>query len=73
MTEEQAFKDTLVKIGFNRLTAEQIIINDFNKIEILGDVEECEIDELVHHISRWKPLPVLLVDVGGIVIASIPM
>ena len=73
MTEERAFKDAIVKIGFNTLAAEQIIINGFNKIEIIGDVKEREIDELVCHISRWRPSSVSLVDTGGISIAPVPM
>ena len=40
MTEERAFKYALLRIGFNTLIAEQIIINRFNKIEILGDIKE---------------------------------
>ena len=66
-------KDVLVRIGFNTLTAEKIIINGFNKIEILGDVEERDIDKLVCHISRWRPSSILLVDTGGATIAPVPM
>ena len=52
MIEGRVFKDALVQIGCNILATEKIIINGFNKIEILSDVEEREIDELVCHISR---------------------
>ena len=71
MTEERAFKDAIVKIGFNTLAAEQIIINGFNKIEIIGDVKEREIDELVYHISRWRHSSVPFVDAGVIPIAPV--
>jgi len=73
MTEERAFKDALVRIGFNALIAEKIIVNGFNKIEILGDVEEREIGELVCHILRWRPYSIPLVDTGGITIAPVLM
>ena len=73
MIEKRAFKNTLVRVGFNNLTAYKIIINGFNKVEVLGDVEEREIDKLVHYISRGGPSSIPLVDIGGNVIASTPM
>ena len=73
MTGECAFNDALVMVGLNTLTAEQIIINGFNKIKILGDVKEREIDKLVCHISRLRPSSVPLVDACGNIIATFPM
>ena len=73
MAKERTFKDILVQIGFNTLITEQIVTNRFNKIDILDDAEEREIDELICHISRWKISYVPITNTYGIHITPLSM
>ena len=67
-----AFKAALVRIGFNTLTADEIIINGFDNISVLGEVEEKDIDELVRHIGRWRGPRVATSDASGDLIIPPP-
>ena len=52
MASRAAFKAALVRIGFNTLTANEIIANRFDEISVLGKVEDKDIDKLIRHIGR---------------------
>ena len=48
------FVEALVRIGFNTVTADEIVANGFGSIDILRSLEDKDIDDLVRHIGRWR-------------------
>lgn len=54
MVSRAAFKVALVWIGFNTLTADEIIENGFDEISVLSEVEDKYINKLIRHIGRWR-------------------
>ena len=48
------FVEALVRIGFNTVTADEIVANGFGSIEILRSLEDTGIDALIRHIGRWR-------------------
>ena len=54
MTNRDTFNALLVRIGFNTITADEIINKGFDEISVLGEMEDKDIDKLIFHIGRWQ-------------------
>ena len=69
MTSYTVFKATLLRIVFNGLPSEDIIINRFDEISVLGEVKDKDIGELVCRIGRQRGPRVSTTNVDGTLIS----
>ena len=67
------FIDVLVRIGFNTVTADEIVANGFDTINVFQSQEDEDIGDLVRHIGRWHGQSLPTHTVCGATIAPAPV